>query len=55
MMEKFYPVSAARYRGLARLYVEHEEFKAYYEKYSAGLAHFLQAAILHYADTVLDV
>jgi hypothetical protein len=36
-----------------RLYVEHPEFRAFYETYRPGLAGFMQAAMAHYADTGL--
>jgi hypothetical protein len=52
-IEHFYPCSAERYRGLARLYVEHPEFRAFYDKYSPGLADFMSKAMNHYADGVL--
>jgi hypothetical protein len=42
------------YRGLGRLYVEHPEFRAFYEKYQSGLADFVSVAMQHYADQVLD-
>jgi DNA-binding transcriptional MerR regulator len=53
-IENFYPCSAEVYRGLAQGYVEHPEFRAFYEKYRPGLADFLSAAMVHYADHVLD-
>jgi DNA-binding transcriptional MerR regulator len=53
MMEQFYPVSAEIYRGLGQLYVEHQEFRAYYEGYRPGLADFMAAAIAHYAEHTL--
>jgi len=43
-VEHFYPCSAEVYRGLGQLYVEHPEFRAFYEKRRAGLAD-LAAAI----------
>jgi DNA-binding transcriptional MerR regulator len=52
-IEHFYPCSAGRYRGLAQLYVEHPEFRAFYEKYRPGLADFMAEAMNHYADEVL--
>ncbi len=52
-VEHFYPVPADMYRGLGQMYVEHPEFRAFYEKYRPGLADFMQAAMAHYADTVL--
>jgi DNA-binding transcriptional MerR regulator len=53
-IENFYPCSADRYRGLAQLYVEHPEFRAFYEKHRPGLADFMSAAMDHYAVQVLD-
>jgi DNA-binding transcriptional MerR regulator len=53
-IENFFPCSAEVYRGLGQGYVEHPEFRAFYEKYRPGLADFLSAAMNHYADQVLD-
>jgi DNA-binding transcriptional MerR regulator len=53
-IENFYPCSAEIYRGLARTYVEHPEFRAFYEKVKPGLASFMSAAMNAYADQVLD-
>ena len=53
-IENFYPCPAEIYRGLAQLYVEHPEFRAFYEKVRPGLAEFLSAAMKVYADEVLD-
>jgi DNA-binding transcriptional MerR regulator len=36
-IEHFYPCSAEVYRGLAQGYVEHPEFRAFYEKYRPGV------------------
>ncbi len=52
-IENFYLANADVYRGLGQLYTEHEEFRAFYEKYRPGLADFMCAAMVHYADTVL--
>jgi DNA-binding transcriptional MerR regulator len=52
-IEQFYAASAEMYRGLGRLYVEHEEFRAFYDKYRPGLADFMQAAMAYYADHTL--
>ncbi|HSN75740.1 MAG TPA: MerR family transcriptional regulator [Anaerolineae bacterium] len=52
-IENFYPAPAELYRGLGQMYVEHPEFRAFYEKYRPGLADFMQAAMAHYADTAL--
>jgi len=53
-IEHFYPCSAELYRGLARMYVEHPEFRAFYEKRRAGLAEFMAKAMHEYAERVLD-
>ena len=53
-IENFYPCSAEIYRGLAQGYVEHPEFRAFYEKVRPGLAEYLSAAMLIYAGEVLD-
>jgi DNA-binding transcriptional MerR regulator len=53
-IENFYPCSAEIYRGLARTYVEHPEFRAFYEKVRPGLARFMSAAMNTYADQILD-
>lgn len=50
VMEKFYPVSWDVYRRLAQLYVEHAEFRAFYERVRPGLAEFMHDAMIHYAD-----
>jgi hypothetical protein len=52
-IEHFYPCSADRYRGLAQLYVDHPEFRAFYEKYRPGLADFMSEAMNLFADEVL--
>jgi DNA-binding transcriptional MerR regulator len=53
-IENFYPCSAEVYRGLGQGYVEHPEFRAFYEKVHPGLADFMAAAMNHYADQILD-
>jgi hypothetical protein len=53
MMSQFMPVPVEMYRGWAAMYVEHDEFRAYYEKYRPGLAAFMQSAMLVYADNCL--
>jgi DNA-binding transcriptional MerR regulator len=50
----FYTVTPQIYRGLSQLYVQNDEFRAFYERVAPGLADFLSAAMLHYTDTVLD-
>jgi len=49
-IEQFYPASAEIYRGLGQLYVEHAEFRAFYDRFRPGLADFMQAAMVHYAE-----
>jgi hypothetical protein len=53
-IEHFYPASAELYRGLGQLYVEHEEFRKYYDKYAPGMADFMLAAMTYYADHTLE-
>ncbi len=53
MMGQFYTVTPQIYRGLGQLYVEHPEFRAYYEAYAPGLADFMQAAMEVYCDRTL--
>ena len=43
-VEAFYPASAEVYGGLGLLYVEHPEFRAFYDKLRPGLADFLAAS-----------
>ena len=50
----FYQPTVEIYRGLGTLYVEHPEFRAYYEKIAVGLPEFLQKAMTCYADRVLE-
>ncbi len=52
-IEHFYTPSAEMYRGLGQLYVEHDEFRASYEKCRPGLADFMQAAMAYYCDHAL--
>ena len=52
-IEQFYPASAEVYRGLGQLYVEHEDFRAFFDKYRPGLADFMKAAMAYYADHTL--
>ena len=46
----YYEVSEERYRGLGKMYVEDERFKAHYDKYRPGLADFIQKAITVFCD-----
>jgi DNA-binding transcriptional MerR regulator len=52
-IEHFYAAPAEVYRGLGQLYVEHEEFRAFYDKVRPGLAGFMQAAMAYYAEHTL--
>ncbi len=52
-VDNFWHPTAESYRGLGRGYAEHPEFRAFYEKYRAGLADFLCAAMSYYADHTL--
>ena len=52
-VEKFYSADAKTYTGLADLYLEHPDFKSYYEKFSEGLTEFLAQAMRVYSDEKL--
>lgn len=52
-IEHFYEAPAELYRGLGTMYVEHPEFKAFYEQVKEGLAEFMCAAMNYYADHTL--
>jgi MerR family transcriptional regulator, thiopeptide resistance regulator len=49
-IERFWTPTAEAYRGLGNHYVDHPEFRAYYERYAPGLADFLRRAIESYCD-----
>ena len=53
-IEFFYHVTPEIYAGLARLYVDHPEFRAFYEKVAPGLAEFLSKAMTYYAETSMQ-
>lgn len=53
-IEQFYPVSAEMFRGLGLLYTTNQEFRAFYDRFSPGLADFLKDAMDHYADSMPD-
>ena len=53
MIGQFYTVTPEIYRGLGQLYVEHPEFRAFYESLAPGLAGFMQAAMNVYCDQAL--
>jgi len=48
-IENFYPCSAERYIGLGQMYVEHPEFRAYYDNVRPGLAQFMCEAMAVFA------
>ncbi|GAP13327.1 predicted transcriptional regulator [Longilinea arvoryzae] len=54
-IEKFYPAPAEVYGGLAQLYTDHPEFRAFYEKIRPGLAEYLRAAMEYYCAHALAV
>jgi DNA-binding transcriptional MerR regulator len=47
-LNNFYEVKPNIYRGLGKLYVEDPRFRAYFDKYRAGLAEYLHTAIEFY-------
>ncbi len=49
-LNNFYEVKPGMYRGLGKLYTEDPRFRAYFEKYRAGLAEYLGEAIEFYCD-----
>ncbi len=49
-IRNFYEPTEEVYRGLGRLYVEDDRFRAFYERFAPGLADFLNKAIEHYCD-----
>ena len=49
-LNNFYEVKPGMYRGLGKLYTEDPRFRAYFEKYRAGLADYLALAIEFYCD-----
>jgi DNA-binding transcriptional MerR regulator len=51
---RFWTPDATAFKGLGRLYVEDERFKANYDRIAAGLAEFYRDAMARYADTVLS-
>lgn len=50
-LESFYPVSQERFRGLANLYINDEQFKAFYDKHADGTAKLLNKGMFYFADT----
>jgi hypothetical protein len=57
-IEGFYEAPAERYTerytGLAQLYVDHDEFRAFYERYAPGLAQLMHDAMIWYAEHTLN-
>ena len=49
-VDHFWHPTAEAYRGLGQLYVENDEFRASYDRYRAGLAEFMRAAMDYYAE-----
>jgi DNA-binding transcriptional MerR regulator len=52
-IEHFYQAPAFVYRGLGQMYVDHPEFRAFYEQYAPGLADYMKRAMEFFADTQL--
>jgi len=50
---RFWTPDAAAFKGLGRMYVEDERFKATYDRIADGLAEFYRDAMACYADTTL--
>jgi DNA-binding transcriptional MerR regulator len=53
-IENFYPAPAEVYRGLGLMYVDHPEFRDYYEARAEGLAEFMRASIEVYCQQKLS-
>jgi DNA-binding transcriptional MerR regulator len=53
-IENFYPAPAEVYHGLGKMYVEHPEFRKFYEDRAEGLAEFMLAAIEVYCERSLS-
>jgi DNA-binding transcriptional MerR regulator len=52
-IENFYPAPSEVYVGLANMYVEHPDFRSFYDRHAEGLALFLKDAMLVYAQNEL--
>jgi DNA-binding transcriptional MerR regulator len=50
-IRNFWTPDAESYRGLGRLYVEHPEFRGYYDRTAPGLAEYLCRAIGRYCES----
>jgi hypothetical protein len=48
MTGQYFDVTLDIYKGLARMYVADDRFRAYYERYKPGLAEFLGRAMVYY-------
>lgn len=53
-IENFYPAPPEVYRGLASMYTEHPEFRAFYDQYGEGTADFLRSAMEAFAKLELE-
>jgi len=51
---RFWTPDAKAYAGLAQLYRDHEDFRAFYDTYDPRLCDFLGAAMVGYAETRLS-
>ncbi len=54
-MNNFFEVKPGMYRNFAQLYTEDQRFRAYFEKYRAGLAEYLAEGIVFYCDSKKSV
>lgn len=52
-IENFYEADAARYAGLADMYIADDRFAGFYDKYAQGLAELLSRAMRHFAESRL--
>ena len=52
-IKKFWTPNKESYAGLGQLYIEHPDFRKFYEKYHPHLAAFLATAMKIYADKEL--
>ena len=53
-IENFYTAPADLYRGLGQMYVENDEFRAFYEQIKVGLAEFMRDAMTYFAGHTLS-
>ncbi len=49
-VDNFWHPTPEAYAGLGQLYVEHPEFRAFYDKYRPDLADFMAAAMRYYSE-----